>query len=110
MNRSLLAAVAIAAFVVPEFALAQSTPRIDKRQEKQDARIDKGVEKGQLNQKEAARLEKGQQHVQKMENKALSDGKMTTQEKRRIEHAQDAQSKRIARQRHDKQKAKSKSE
>lgn len=96
MKRSIITAVAIAALVLPELALAQPTPRIDKRQEKQDARIDKGVEKGQLNQKEAARLEKGQEHVQKMEDKALSDGKVTKREKRRIEHAQDVQSKRIA--------------
>ena len=110
MNRSIITAVAIAALLLPGFTLAQSTPRIDKRQQNQDARIDKGVEKGQLNQKEAARLEKGQEHVQKMEDKALSDGKMTKGEKRRIEHGQDVQSKRIARQKHDKQKAKSKSE
>jgi len=31
-----------------------STKRIDKRQEKQQKRIDKGVESGQLNEKEAA--------------------------------------------------------
>jgi hypothetical protein len=110
MFRPIITAVAIAALVLPGFALAQSTPRIDKRQENQDARIDKGVEKGQLNQKEAARLEKGQEHVQKMEDKALSDGKVTKGEKRRIEHAQDVRSKRIARQKHDNQKAKSKAE
>lgn len=110
MNRSIITAVAIAALLLPGFAFAQSTPRIDKRQEKQDARIDKGVEKGQIDQKEAARLEKGQAHVQKMEDKALSDGKVTKREKRRIEHAQDAQSKRIAGQKHDKQKAKAKAE
>jgi hypothetical protein len=64
------------------------------------------VVSGQLNQKETARLEKGQIHVQKMENKAMSDGKVTKHEKRRIEHAQDQQSKRIARERQDKQKTK----
>lgn len=40
MNRSIITAVAIAALVLPELALAQSTPRIDKRQEKQDTRIE----------------------------------------------------------------------
>ena len=90
------------------FAGAQSTPRIDQRQEKQDKRIDKGVASGQLNQKEATRLEKGQVHVEKMEDRALKDGKMTQQEKRRIEHAQDQQSKRIHRERKDNQKEKGK--
>lgn len=104
MTKSIVAALVIAALASPAFA--QSTPRIDKRQQLQDKRIDKGVASGQLNQKEAARLEKGQVHVQKMEQKAMSDGKVTNQEKRRIEHAQDQQNKRITRERHDKQKAK----
>ena len=104
MHKSIIAALVIAAFTSPGIALAQSTPRVDKRQENQDKRIDKGVASGQLNQKEAARLEKGQVHVQKMESKAMSDGKVTKHEKRRIEHAQDQQNKRITRERHDKQK------
>ena len=87
-------------------ALAQSTPRIDQRQENQDKRIDKGVASGQINQKEAARLEKGQKQVQKLENKATADGKVTKQEKRRLEHAQDQQNKRIQRERHDNQDSK----
>ena len=106
MNKSLITAALVAALALPGWALAQSTKRIDKRQENQDQRIDKGVATGQLNQKEAARLEKGQQHVQKLEDKAMEDGKMTKKEKVRVEHAQDVQSKRVARQRHDKQKAK----
>jgi len=44
--------------------------------------------------------------VQKMESKALSDGNVTKQEKRRIEHAQDQQNKKIRRERHDKQNPK----
>lgn len=108
MNKSTIAALVIAAFAAPDFAFAQSTTRIDKRQENQEKRIQKGVESGQLNQKEAARLEKGQAHIQKLEDKAMEDGKMTKREKVRIEHAQDVQSKRIAREKHDRQKAKAK--
>ena len=104
MNKSWITAALVAALALPGLALAQT--RIDKRQEKQNQRIQKGVDSGQLNQKEAARLEKGQDHVQKLEDKALQDGKITKKDKIRIEHSQDVQSKRIARQRHDKQKAK----
>ncbi|MSP39399.1 MAG: hypothetical protein EXR70_12990 [Deltaproteobacteria bacterium] len=106
MFKAIITVAVVAALALPGVVLAQSTKRIDKRQDYQDQRIEKGVATGQLNQKEAARLEKGQQHVQKLEDKAMQDGKMTTKEKVRIEHAQDVQSKRIARQRHDKQKAK----
>jgi len=95
-----------AALALPAFAQTTSTPRIDQRQENQQQRIDQGVKSGELTQKEAARLEKGQARVQKMEDKAAADGKVTKKESRRIEHAQDVQSKRIHKQKHDKQKAK----
>ena len=96
----------LAALSLPAFAQTTSTPRIDQRQANQEQRIDKGVQSGQLNQKEAARLDKGQARVQKMEDKAVADGKVTAKERRRIETAQDKQSRRIHRQKHDKQVAK----
>ena len=102
-------AVIALALAAPAFAYAQdpsSTPRIDQRQANQQKRIQKGVQSGELNEKETARLQKGQQRVQNMENKALEDGKVTKKERRRIEHAQDNQSKKIYREKHDKQKAK----
>jgi hypothetical protein len=103
--------IALVIAVLPGYAFAQatdttSTPRIDKRQERQDQRIDKGVQSGQLNEKEAKRLEKGQQRIQRMEDKAMADGEVTKKERRRIEHAQDHESKRIYRERHDKQTTK----
>jgi len=108
MNKSIIAAVVAATFALPGLALAQttSTPRIDQRQANQDKRIEQGVKSGELTKKEAARLEKGQARVQKMEKKAMADGKMTKKEKARIEHAQDVQSRKIKREKHDKQKAK----
>jgi hypothetical protein len=41
-----------------------------------------------------------------MEDKAVGDGKVTKKEKARIEKAQDRQSKKIYREKHDKQTAK----
>src|SRR5262249_1687635 len=93
-----LTVIALAVAVLPGLAAAQSTDttstkRIDQRQANQEKRIDKGVQSGQLNQKETAKLEKGQAHVQKMEDKAAADGKVTKKERAHIEHAQDNQSK-----------------
>jgi len=107
--KSTLIALMIAS--LPGLAAAQapdtkSTKRIDKRQDNQEKRIDKGVQSGQLTDKEAKRLDKGQQQVQKKEDKAMADGKMTKQERKRIEHAQDQQSKKIHREKHDKQNTK----
>lgn len=99
-----LAAAAIAAMTLPALAQTQSTPRIDQRQANQAQRIEQGRKSGAMTDKEAARLKKGQARVQKMEDKAVADGKVTKKERRKIEHAQDVQSRRIARQKHDKQK------
>lgn len=93
-------AMAGPALIAP--ALGQET-RADRRQLRQQQRIDQGVTSGQLTEKEAEKLERGQEHVQKLEDKALSDGKVTRKEKRKLEHAQDVQSKKIYREKHDRQ-------
>lgn len=81
------------------------TKHEEKREARQDARIERGIASGQLNEKEANRLEKGQQHIDNMEDKAMADGKMSKKEKMRIEHAQDKQSRKIFREKHDRQRA-----
>jgi hypothetical protein len=99
----LITAAVLTALALPAFAQTTSTPRVDQRQQNQQQRIDQGVQSGQLNQKEAARLDKGQARVQKMEDKAVADGKVTAKERRKLERAQDKQSRKIAREKHDKQ-------
>ena len=99
-----LAALLATAIALPAAAQTQSTPRIDQRQANQERRIEQGEKSGALTPKEATRLEKGQAHVQKMESKAAADGKVTKKERARLEKAQDHQSRRIYREKHDKQK------
>jgi hypothetical protein len=106
MNKSILAAIVATSVALPGYTFAQSTPRVDERQEKQDKRIERGLQKGQITKKEAERLEKGQERIENLEEKALQDGKVTKQEKRRIEKAQDTQSQRIRKERHDEQNKK----
>lgn len=105
-NVSLVTLLAAAAFALPAAAQTQSTPRVDQRQANQERRIEAGEKSGALNPKEAARLEKGQARVQKMEDKAAADGKLTRKERARLEKAQDRQSRKIYREKHDKQTAK----
>lgn len=101
--------IAVAAFAtasaaaLPALAQTSSTARIDQRQANQEKRIEQGVKSGELTGKEAARLEKGQARIQTMENKAVADGKVTKKERAKIEKAQDKQSRRIAKEKHDKQ-------
>jgi Tfp pilus assembly protein FimT len=96
-------AALIAAFALPALAQTDSTKRIDQRQTNQERRIEQGVKSGALNEREAMRLEKGEARIQKMEDKAAADGKVTLKERARIERAQDMQSRRIYRQKHDRQ-------
>ena len=89
---------------LPVLAFAQAnTPRVDQRQANQEQRIDQGVASGSLTQREANRLENGQQRVDNMENRAKADGVVTRRERARLHAAQDAQSQRIAVQKHDRQ-------
>ncbi|MBP5987399.1 MAG: hypothetical protein KA538_09460 [Azonexus sp.] len=90
--------------IIPALAFAQAnTPRVDQRQANQEQRIDQGVASGSLTQREANRMERGQQHVDNMENRAKSDGVVTARERARLHQAQDVQSARIHRQKHDRQ-------
>lgn len=106
VSRFFAIAALSALIVVPAIAAAQTgtdTTRADRRQAKQEKRIDQGVSSGQLNKRETARLEKGQNRVDRIENRAQDDGTVTKRERRRVEKAQDVQSKRIYRQKHDNQ-------
>jgi opacity protein-like surface antigen len=84
------------------FAEAE-TPVIDQRQMNQEQRIDGGIASGQLNEREANRLNKQQEQVNKMENRAKSDGVMTEKERARISAAQARASRPITREKHDRQ-------
>lgn len=100
----IIKAIAAIAIVLPTLAFAQAnTPGIDQRQMNQERRIDQGVASGSLTQREANRLERGQMHVDSMENRAKADGVVTARERARIQQAQNVESGRIYRQKHDAQ-------
>lgn len=102
MKLKITLAALIAAAAIP--ALAQTaTPNIDQRQANQEARIQQGLKSGELTQREAARLEKGQDRVQRMEDRAKADGKVTAKERERIQHQQNVENRHIAREKHDRQ-------
>lgn len=62
-----------------------------------------GIAGGQLNEREARRLNAQQEHINRMEDRAKSDGVMTRRERTKLNHAQDRASRHIARQKHDRQ-------
>jgi hypothetical protein len=84
-------------------AAAQTTNSEVQRNVDQQQRVEQGLQSGQLNTREAAKLEQGEAHVDKMESNALKDGTLSNAEKARIRKAQNAESKAIYKQKHDAQ-------
>ena len=102
MKISMLAAL-VATAAIPAIAAATQTPLVDQRQANQQDRIQQGVQSGQLTPKETAKLEKGQAKVETMKDKAAADGKVTAKERKKLAKAQNKQSKKIYKEKHDKQ-------
>jgi tellurite resistance protein len=80
-------------------------PRVQKRMQNQDRRIDQGVKSGELTPKEAGRLEADQARIQQTEERMKSDGNLTGQERQKLNSMQDRASDRIDQQKHDRQRA-----
>ena len=100
-SRTVIALAVGALFAVP--ALAQSTASEVQRNVNQQERIEQGLQSGQLSTKEAAKLEKGEAHIEKMEQRAEANGKLSDAEKQRIEQAQNKESQEIYRDKHNAQ-------
>ena len=101
LGKLITAAAVAAAFATP--ALAQTTGSEVQRNVNQQQRIEQGLQSGQLNTREAARLEGEEARVEKMESRALKDGKLSPDERGRIDRAQNQVSRDIYREKHDAQ-------
>ena len=69
----------------------------------QQQRIEQGIQNGSLTNREAGKLERGQARDNAMQSRAGRDGHVGPNEQRRAQHAENAQSRRIYRQKHDEQ-------
>lgn len=111
-RRCCLAVALLGASLMGGAAWAQSpTPstgerqeaRVDKRQERQDTRVDQGVASGDITRREQARLTHQQNRIARLEKRVEADGQVTRQEALRIEKSQDRAGRRIAHARNDRQ-------
>jgi hypothetical protein len=73
------------------------------RDANQEARINQGVKSGDLTTHEAGKLEQGQAHIAHAEANAAANGRMSSAEAARVQRAENRQSHRIHRQKHDQQ-------
>jgi hypothetical protein len=91
----------VMALVLANVAQANdSTPRVDRREVRQQDRIGQGVQSGQLTPHETIRLEKGEARIGRMEARDKADGKVTPAERMRLARAQNHESRRIYRLKH----------
>lgn len=100
MFNKLIIAAALLAVAGPALA---DTPILDQRQDRQAERIRQGWQQGDLTRQEAARLVQGQRRLRAMEHRVEADGQVTSQERSRLQHQANVQSRHIYRQRHDRQ-------
>jgi hypothetical protein len=84
-------------------ALADATPRIDRLQVQQRARIEQGVASGQLTATETRRLVQQERQLRRHEARVQADGVVTRGERYRLNRDAQRTSRAIYRQKHDAQ-------
>ncbi|BBB67717.1 hypothetical protein UNDYM_3464 [Undibacterium sp. YM2] len=82
------------------FAQEPATPNVEKRQDRQQKRIAKGVESGALTAKEASNLEKREAKIEGDKQAAKADGVVTPAERAKLEHEENRASKKIRNKKH----------
>ena len=106
--KRLIATLAVAMFAITFAGIASActaTPRIDRREVRQDRRIEQGVRSGALTPREDMRLRAGQAHIDRMEARAQADGQVSMRERARITRAQNHESRAIWRKKHNRRVA-----
>jgi CRISPR/Cas system-associated endoribonuclease Cas2 len=96
---------AMVAVIIPAASMAQGRRNtINERQKNQRERIQQGVQSGELNRTEAARLRRQEAQIKLNEARARrSGGEFTPEERARIQGQLDRESQRIYQQKHDAQ-------
>lgn len=104
MKKQALIVLVTLAMAGAAFAQADpATPRVDRREARQQKRINQGVASGQLTPKEAARMEAQQGRIENAEARAKSDGVVTAKERAALAKRQNKASRNIHRNKHDAQ-------
>ena len=105
MKTPFAAALATALLLASSSAFAHDgAPRAHERQQRQQHRIEQGRRVGSLTPREAQRLRRGHRNIRREIARAKADGVITRAERARIARMQNMESRRIWRQRHDRQR------
>jgi len=87
----------------PNSASSQRMQADVQRNVNQERRIEQGVKSGELTNREVGKLENGQARVDRAEARAGANGHVSAKEQQRIQKDENQQSKRVYKQKHDKQ-------
>lgn len=96
-----IAAALVSTLLVGSLMFAQGT--VNQRERRQQKRIADGVKDGELTRKGAGKLEKEQAKIHAAEAKAKADGEFTAKERAKIQKKQNKASRKIYKEKHDKQ-------
>ena len=88
----------------PNSASSQRMQADVQRNVNQESRIEQGVKSGQLTNREVGNLERGQARVDRTEARAGANGRVSANEQGRIQNAENQQSKRIYKDKHNDRK------
>jgi hypothetical protein len=86
--------------------LGTKAPTINQRQDNQQDRLKQGVQSGELTRREALTLKEKEVRLTRLEKRLKEDGKLTPEERARMEKYLDYLSKDIYKQKHDGQEQK----
>ncbi len=100
MQRSIVLSLAILILGSTAAAALESHPRVDRRQDRQDWRIQHGIDEGSLTRKEAKKLHREAKQIRRLEEMALQDGHCHPAEVDMLLDALDELSDRIYRAKH----------
>ena len=98
--------VALVVFAAAIASAQTATPKVTKRQLKQQARIEQGVKSGQLTAGETRRLERQQAKITTDKAKAKSDGVVTPAERAKLAREQNRANRNIYQKKHNAKVAK----
>ena len=101
MKRTIIALTLIAAGASGAHAYGSSTRDIDAEQAREAARIEQGIRNGSINRWEATRLKQEQRRIERLESRAMADGRISRSEHDQIRAAQARANQHITRESND---------
>ncbi len=98
----LFVALFLVGFTFSTQAQSNTTPKVSKRQVKQQKRIGQGIASGELTKAELKQTRKQQKNIQKHKMKTKADGQVTKRERAGLHMHQNKASRNIARKKNNK--------